>query len=501
MTSDVERDGATADDPVEVSVKSPNGGEVSVEKSSERSWIGDFVVYGRTVEVEAPDASSADDPIVLTFVVDASVFPATYDVSWLYVYRNGTWVPNCTGAGATPDPCVASRTRLADGDVEMVVRTTQTSLFTVGVTGPTAEAGGPYVVDEGTTVQLDAGGSTGTQTPLTYAWSPISGLDDIATATPSLDALDDGVQSIELTVIDSIGLTDTDVAEVVVENVAPTATFSNSGPVEAGQSFQLSLTNPQDPSPVDTAAGFEYAFDCGNGAGYGPYGTASTRTCPTTAAGTRTVKGRIRDKDGGVSESIATVRVAPSPSICAGPPPAGAIVRGSGNHTINGSAGDDVIFDSGGNNTINGRGGHDVICTGSGNDRIDGGTEDDLVVDTGGKNTIAGGLGRDRIVSGSGDDAIDGGDGDDNLSAGGGNNNVKGGAGNDRVTAASGNDKLDGGAGNDTIDGGSGNNTVTAGAGDDTITTGAGNDSIDGGPGFDTCRPGSGSNTVRNCEA
>ena len=311
VTSDVEGDGATADDPVEVSIQTPNGGEVSVSKSSDRSWIGDFSVQGKTIDIEAPNASSVDEPIVLTFVVDVSLFPTTYDIAWLSVYRNGAWVQSCTGPGATPDPCVASRTRLADDDVELVVRTTDASAWTLGVTGPTAEAGGPYEVQEGSSVQLDATASSGTQTPLTYSWSPTAGLDDIGSATPSLDGLDDGVIQVDLTVIDSIGLSSRDVAEVVVRNVAPTAAFENDGPVDAGQPFQLSLTGAQDASPVDTAAGFEYAFDCGDGAGYGSFTAQASTTCSTSAPGTRSVRAKIRDKDGGVSEYTATVEVGP----------------------------------------------------------------------------------------------------------------------------------------------------------------------------------------------
>src|SRR5205823_24260 len=89
--------------------------------------------------------------------------------------------------------------------------------------------------------------------------------------------------------------------------VAPTATFHAPASVHAGSAIALSLTGPPDPSAADTAAGFEYAFDCGSG--FGAFGSASSASCPTSDNATRTVKGRIRDKDGGTSEYRADVTV------------------------------------------------------------------------------------------------------------------------------------------------------------------------------------------------
>ena len=97
--------------------------------------------------------------------------------------------------------------------------------------------------------------------------------------------------------------------ELIVNNVAPTATFTNDGPVDEGSSFNLTLTDPYDPSTADTAAGFEYAFDCGDGAGYSAWSSTNSATCPTDDNGVRSVKGKIRDKDGGVNEYTASVEV------------------------------------------------------------------------------------------------------------------------------------------------------------------------------------------------
>ena len=93
-------------------------------------------------------------------------------------------------------------------------------------------------------------------------------------------------------------------ATVNVANVAPSATFHAPAIASATGTFTLSFTDASDPSPTDTAAGFEYAFDCGSG--YGAFGTASTKTC-AGQPGPINVGGKIRDKDGAVRTYTAVV--------------------------------------------------------------------------------------------------------------------------------------------------------------------------------------------------
>jgi hypothetical protein len=107
---------------------------------------------------------------------------------------------------------------------------------------------------------------------------------------------------------DGGGLTGVASATVNVVNAAPSATFAATpSSVFAGSSLTLSLTSPNDPSPADVAAGFEYAFDCGSG--YGAFGTSSTKTCSTSNTGTLHVGAKIRDRDGDAHEYTATVGV------------------------------------------------------------------------------------------------------------------------------------------------------------------------------------------------
>ncbi len=176
---------------------------------------------------------------------------------------------------------------------------------------PTVFAGGPYSVAEGGTVTLTATGHDDEGGPLLYAWD-LDGNGSFETAGQNVPfSADDGPASptVKVQVTDPAGRTDTDSATVTVTNEAPTATFNAPATAPAGFSFTLSLTNPADPSSADTAAGFTYAFDCGDGSGYGAFTASSSRSCPTTTTGTRTVRGQIEDKDGGVTPYTATVRV------------------------------------------------------------------------------------------------------------------------------------------------------------------------------------------------
>ena len=149
--------------------------------------------------------------------------------------------------------------------------------------------------------------------PLSYAWDLTDdGIDDFttATSTPSYAFVpnDNGTRTLRMRATDGAGaVSDPAVVTVNVANVAPTATFGAApATVNEGSSFALTLGNPDDPSSVDAAAGFAYAFDCGAGSGLGAFSALSTATpatqaCGTSDNGTRAVHGAIRDKDGGTT--------------------------------------------------------------------------------------------------------------------------------------------------------------------------------------------------------
>jgi PKD repeat protein len=164
---------------------------------------------------------------------------------------------------------------------------------------PLADVGGPYSEDEGAPIALDGSGSSDPEGhDLTYNWTFGDGGTGTG-ETPSHSYDDDGLYTVCLTVADPYGESDTDCTTADIANVPPTATFNYPTEVDEGSSFALSLADPYDPSPIDTAAGFEYDFDCGDG--YDGWSTDTTAACQTYDDGILDVAAKIRDKDGGVT--------------------------------------------------------------------------------------------------------------------------------------------------------------------------------------------------------
>ena len=98
---------------------------------------------------------------------------------------------------------------------------------------------------------------------------------------------------------------------LTVLNTAPTAQISNTGPIDEGGGFSVSVTNVSDPSGVDTAAGFMFALDADNdgvfesGPGIGDtFVFGSVRT-----SGVQTIAVRVFDKDGGFRDLFTNVEI------------------------------------------------------------------------------------------------------------------------------------------------------------------------------------------------
>jgi hypothetical protein len=118
-------------------------------------------------------------------------------------------------------------------------------------------------------------------------------------------AQDSGTREVRTKIKDKDGGVGERTKTVTIENVAPTATFGAPASVDDGTNFALSLADPQDPSPVDRQS-LRYAFDCGSG--YGTPSGTNTTSC-SSVGGTRTVKGKVIDKDGGETEYTREVTV------------------------------------------------------------------------------------------------------------------------------------------------------------------------------------------------
>jgi len=167
---------------------------------------------------------------------------------------------------------------------------------------PSANAGGPYSVAEGSSITLSASGTDPEGDPLTYAWD-LDGNGTFETPGQSVTfSAPDGpaTPTVKVRVIDDGGLSDVAEAIVQVTNVPPTITSLTASPTNTLAGENVTFTRAAtDPSSADTAAGFGWAFDTGSG--FGAFGSNPFVTSFPTC-GTYTVSAEARDKDGGVSD-------------------------------------------------------------------------------------------------------------------------------------------------------------------------------------------------------
>jgi uncharacterized repeat protein (TIGR01451 family) len=124
---------------------------------------------------------------------------------------------------------------------------------------PNADAGGPYGIDEGSSVALDASSSSDPDgDPLTYAWDLNNDavFGDVTGATPTVSWAtlvsfgidDDGTYPIAVEVDDGLGGTDTAASTIVVSNIPPTLTTTGGSYTFIGEVYTLNLsaTDPGD---------------------------------------------------------------------------------------------------------------------------------------------------------------------------------------------------------------------------------------------------------------
>jgi len=176
----------------------------------------------------------------------------------------------------------------------------QSVTYTVVVsnTGP-GRADNLHVTDSQTGT-LESGFSLGAGERVTYTYSIL---------------VDDGPRTTEniATVTSTQTAAITDSVTVQWQNVAPTASLSNNGPVNEGATAVVSFGSQSDPSTTDTTSGFRYSYDFDLDGTFEITDTlAATATVPAgylTGVSSRTVRGRIADKDGGFNDYITTILV------------------------------------------------------------------------------------------------------------------------------------------------------------------------------------------------
>ncbi|WP_165229491.1 PKD domain-containing protein [Aquisphaera insulae] len=167
---------------------------------------------------------------------------------------------------------------------------------------------------------------------------------------PSHVYADQGTYTATLTVTDALGRSGISSTVVTVANVAPTATLNAPSTGTAGTPVTFKAT-ATDPSPADTAAGFTYAWNFGDGT----TGTGATPTHAYASAGNYTVSVTAKDKDGGVSTAVTkVVTITSALVISAGTPLAGnegssmtlvgSVAGGTGPYTYTWNYGDGTSF-------------------------------------------------------------------------------------------------------------------------------------------------------------
>jgi hypothetical protein len=222
------------------------------------------------------------------------------------------------GGGACGTALTTNADEDDDDDVDGIARLT----FSVRMSNvpPTAEAGGPYTVAEGSSVELSGAGSSDPNqaaSTLTYAWD----LDDNGSfetpgMTPSFSAVDGpATRTVRLLVTDSGGLSDTDEATITILNVPPSVTANGSVIFENGVATVSGTIS--DPGILDS---FTVLIDWGEGpaVSYGyPAGTTtfsqSRQYRDDNPSGTGSdnypISVTVTDKDGASGSAAAVVTV------------------------------------------------------------------------------------------------------------------------------------------------------------------------------------------------
>ena len=406
---------------------------------------------------------------------------------------------------------------------------------------PVVVDGGPYVINEGGGLTLDATSTVDPDgDPLTFSWD-INGdgtFGDATGANPTLtlaelEAIDidlnDGPGTFNVTVRVNDGELEVDSTTTLdITNVPPTAVIDGPSATIPNYAVPFDLSALNEPGPQDQAAGFTYSVDWGDGTPVENIGPETATTIIQThefevgpadladfIAGNLSylVTLTVSDKDGGTTSASQTIAVVPVAVV-------DNVLQIGGTDGVNdriivsesGADGqgnpeymvryNDIRFPrssgtgysaaefslvqivgGGGNDyiTMSGRCLATVIDAGEGNDVVNGGTCDD---------SINGGPGRDMILTGEGDNSVDGGDGNDFIAARAGNDILRGGSGNDRIIAGNGGDLLDGGSGNDQLSADGGMDLLIGGSGNDILNGGSGRDVMVGNDGNDILRGG-----------
>jgi hypothetical protein len=134
LTSDTDGTGATVDQPVQTSITSPTEGELVIQHAvAPLTTVAGYQILSQVIHIEAPEATAAE-PLSFTFELDGSVLNGATATN-VAVLRNNVVLDDCVGnpGEATPDPCIAARVDLPNGNVSLTVLTSAASVWSFGV--------------------------------------------------------------------------------------------------------------------------------------------------------------------------------------------------------------------------------------------------------------------------------------------------------------------------------------------------------------------------------
>ncbi|MBD2365415.1 3-carboxy-cis,cis-muconate lactonizing protein, partial [Anabaena minutissima FACHB-250] len=202
--------------------------------------------------------------------------------------------------------------------------------ISITVSANQVSAGSPYTIAEGEALTLNA---IAIGTPTEYLWD-INGDSIFTDATGQNPTLtwtqlqqlaanpiqNNGTFNVRVRVNYGIDQQATSNAVTLrVSNTAPTARLINGGPVNEGDTATVSFLDQFDPSQSDTDAGFLYSYDFdGDGKFEIEDSISNSVVVPSqylSDNGTRSIRGVIKDQDGGATElftEITVLEVAPT---------------------------------------------------------------------------------------------------------------------------------------------------------------------------------------------
>lgn len=176
---------------------------------------------------------------------------------------------------------------------------------------PIANAGGGYVMNEGSSILLNAAASSDPDGSIvSYAWDlDLDGqYDDATGVSPSFSTTNSGSFTIGLLVTDNRGATSTATTTVVVNNVAPTANAGNDLTGSVNQAISLSASASSDPGNDIVS----YLWDLNNDGIFGD-ATGSQATFTSAIAGVFSVGLQVTDADGAIGHDTLTITVNAAP--------------------------------------------------------------------------------------------------------------------------------------------------------------------------------------------